>query len=210
MTKDYWNNQHKKVFKINTDEDVYNFADYASKFFPKAGKILEIGIGKGDDAKYLKGLGYDVVGIDFSEEGIKQAQDKHKDIIFLNVDITNGLPFPDNSFDVVYSQMALHYFDEKTTKQIFKEIHRVLTPAGVFATVANTIHDPEKDSQAFEKIEDGFYRNKENEIYKRYFSLEQMKDFTKDLFDTLVLDKEGKVFYKLGLPLIRFIGKKKS
>lgn len=209
MSKDYWDNQHKRVFGTKNDTEPNAFALYAKDFFPKTSKILEIGTGKGDDAKYLKDLGYDVTAIDFSEEGINQARKKYKDISFMNVDIVNSLPFPDNSFDVVYSQMALHYFDEQKTKEIFKEIDRVLAPNGVVAIMTNTIDDPEKDSPLFEKVEEGFYKNTENNITKRYFSLEQMHNFTKDFFNTLVLDNEGKAFYKLDLPLIRFIGKKK-
>lgn len=35
-----------------------------------------------------------------------------------------------NSFDVVYTHLSLHYFDDKTTRKIFKKIFSILKPGG--------------------------------------------------------------------------------
>jgi ribosomal protein L11 methylase PrmA len=44
--------------------------------YPPANPILDLGCGSGDLAIYLANLGHYVVGIDFVESAIKNAQDK--------------------------------------------------------------------------------------------------------------------------------------
>ena len=41
-------------------------------------------------------------------------------------------PYADESFDVVYGNLCLHYYDDETTKQIVVESLRVLKPGGRF------------------------------------------------------------------------------
>ena len=44
-------------------------------------------------------------------------------------DVSEGLPFPNDHFDLVYSQVAFPYFDDKL--RVIEEINRVLTKEGV-------------------------------------------------------------------------------
>ena len=103
--------------------------------------------------------------------------------------------------------MALHYFDAATTKKVFADIYRVLKPEGIFATLVNSVDDSEMKEYNYEKIEDDFYKNPAG-IAKRYFSVETMGEFTKDLFEPLLLDNEGKTYKDEIFTLIRFVGKK--
>ena len=45
------------------------------------------------------------------------------------------LPFPDNSFDVVYSSLVFHHLSNDIKKEAMKEIHRVLKKSGRFLLV---------------------------------------------------------------------------
>ena len=107
--------------------------------------MLEIGTGQGGDAVYFKSLGYEVVATDYSTAALESAKSWVKGVEFLNVDTAAGLPFADQTFDVVYSHLALHYFNSEVTKKIFTDIYRVLKPGGIFAAITNTVTDPEKD-----------------------------------------------------------------
>ncbi|CAG8667560.1 3173_t:CDS:2 [Funneliformis caledonium] len=49
---------------------------------------------------------------------------------FEQVDITEGLPFPDNKFDFINIRFVLCLMQEKNLTFIFKEIMRVLKPGG--------------------------------------------------------------------------------
>lgn len=66
MTKEYWDKKHVGTFDGEWAIKPSIFAEYAIKFFPKEGKVLEIGTGKGVDAGFFHSLGYEVVATDFS------------------------------------------------------------------------------------------------------------------------------------------------
>lgn len=92
--------------------------------------MLSIGCGSGVDARYLKDAGAkNVTGIDISEGLIKIAQAENPDIHFMTMDMEK-LEFPDESFDVLYSSLAIHYL--KDWSIALKEARRVLKPGGVY------------------------------------------------------------------------------
>jgi len=50
-------------------------------------------------------------------------------------DLRRPLPFPDNTFDVVYHSHTLEHFDAEQGLQLMRECHRVLTPRGIIRVV---------------------------------------------------------------------------
>ncbi len=69
------------------------------KILKNCKKILDVGCGSGRHLKFIKNLGKEVVGLDFSEEMIKNAR-KVFDGKLVVADVRN-LPFEDKSFDCV-------------------------------------------------------------------------------------------------------------
>ena len=51
------------------------------------------------------------------------------------VNLLRPLPFPDGSFDVVYSSHVLEHFPQRTTEMILREAWRILKPAGIVRVV---------------------------------------------------------------------------
>lgn len=91
---------------------------------------ISIGCGSGVDAKWLADNGAEkVVGIDISEGLIGIARKKHKGIDFHVMDMEK-LAFEDESFDLAYSSLAIHYLDDWT--QSLRETRRVLKPGGKY------------------------------------------------------------------------------
>lgn len=208
MTRQYWDKIHlEKYSKADWAHQPSIFVKEVTSFFPRSGKVLEIGTGQGADAEYLHSLGYEVVATDYSGAAIDSASSRINGVEFLNLDTAAGLPFEAESFEVVYSHLALHYFDLETTHKIFKDIHRVLKTAGVFATITNTLEDPEVKEFNYQNLEADFYQDPKG-VQKRYFSPESLGKITEGLFTTLLLDNHGAT-YKDQLPnLIRFVGRK--
>ena len=101
----------------------------------KHAKVLDLGCGKGADTIFFHNKGLDATGVDYSKEAIKQFNDTQKryDIFIASLvhDITQGLPFEDESYDFVYSRLGLHYFDDKKTRKIISECRRVLKREGL-------------------------------------------------------------------------------
>src|SRR3989338_2155736 len=121
MSEEYWNKKHFAGWSSGVDLKPSLFVQDAVKYFPAGGRVLDIGTGKGGDANFFKSKGYEVVATDFSEAGLKLARENFPGIEFIQVDTASSLPFSDESFDAVYSHMALHYFDKDTTEKIFAE-----------------------------------------------------------------------------------------
>jgi len=120
------------------------------------------------------------------------------------VDLSRPLPFGPGSFDIVFSHLSLHYFPLVRTRELFEEIFTLLKPGGIFATLANTVDDPE--IKRSEPIEPDYYLTPSG-IPKRFFSIDSMGKFTSG-FETLLLDAHGQTHKDQINTLIRFVGRK--
>jgi ubiquinone/menaquinone biosynthesis C-methylase UbiE len=104
---------------------VAGFADYKGKM------VLEIGCGVGTDLSQFARNGATVTGVDLTPKGIELAKKRFKVMGLrgtLLVADAEDLPFPDNSFDMVYSFGVLHHTPD--TQKAINEAHRVLKPRG--------------------------------------------------------------------------------
>jgi SAM-dependent methyltransferase len=98
-----------------------------------AGKqVLEIGLGEGSDSERLMRRGAHWSGVDLTSESIERVRTRLtlRELPFedLRQGSVLGLPFVDDSFDMVFSHGVLHHVPD--VKQAQNEIHRVLRPGG--------------------------------------------------------------------------------
>jgi ubiquinone/menaquinone biosynthesis C-methylase UbiE len=212
LVKSYWTDAHKKYSENGFVLKPTMFSEEVLPHLPNQGVLLDIGAGQGQDSRFFAKHGFNVTSTDLTPHPLevsKQLAGKENlNVTFIEVNVANNLPFDDSTFDVVYSHLALHYFDRETTKEVFSEINRVLKPSGIFATLLNTVEDPEIERNDFEKIEEDFYKIPAG-IYKRFFSVESLKMFTEKYFEPIIMDAQGKTYKDEIETLIRFVGKKK-
>lgn len=104
---------------------------------PKRGeKMVELGCGTGSFIGNLPDFGLDLTGVDISENSIKYAREKKKNINFFIGDIENLTFFENEFFDIVVFGGVLHHFIDFT--KCVKEAHRILKIGGrVFAYEPN-------------------------------------------------------------------------
>ena len=131
MSQNIWSKIHSNYKEQDWINKPSLFAETAIKYFPKSGKVLDLGAGQGQDTKFFAEQGYQVISTDISDSALELNKAKNpltlKDKITVEkLDLTSDFPFPDESFDVVYAHLSLHYFDHDTTTKIFDEIERVL------------------------------------------------------------------------------------
>lgn len=94
------------------------------------GRALDIGCGSGKSTSTLISLGYDVTGMDFSEEAVsicKERFDGSARIIRGNV---LDIPFADSSFDYVVAVHVLEHIPDDDMPVAAREIGRILRPGG--------------------------------------------------------------------------------
>jgi SAM-dependent methyltransferase len=140
--RDFWNADPCGTRYLNGKEDFEAHAraryrlephicDFAQFRNSRGLKVLEIGVGMGAD--YLEWLkaGALASGIDLSAASIERARQRCVTAGYqpdLRVADAEQLPFPDNSFDVVYSYGVMHH--SPNTPQCVREARRVLKPGG--------------------------------------------------------------------------------
>jgi SAM-dependent methyltransferase len=104
--------------------------------------VLELGCGTGNDAARLAREGYAVTAADVSTEAIERARDRFgSSVTFLLADMASPLPFPDDTFDAVMSNVALHMFSDAVTRAVFAEVGRVVHAGGLFLFHVNALQD---------------------------------------------------------------------
>lgn len=188
------------------------FAGQATEYFPKQGRILEIGGGHGQDGLYFASLGFEVVCTDLeitsATENILHADKAVQErITAKQLDLRNPFQF-EEKFDVVYAHLSLHYFDRKTTERIFDDIYQILKPNGIFAFFTNSVDDPEYGTG--KKIEEHYFEIEG--VAKRYFNIEEATKFSHQ-FKPLLVDNNGETYKDAAKGihhLIRFIGQKQQ
>lgn len=95
-------------------------------------QVLEIGLGQGADSEQLIRRGARWSGLDLTPESIERVRARLTLRQLPHVSLNRGsvleMPFPDNSFDIVFSHGVLHHVPEIDRAQ--REICRVLKPGG--------------------------------------------------------------------------------
>jgi SAM-dependent methyltransferase len=95
-------------------------------------RVLEIGLGQGAESEQLIRRGAKWSGLDLTSESVDRVRARMELRQLPYVDLRQGsalqIPWPDDSFDIVFSHGVLHHIPDIHTAQA--EIHRVLKPGG--------------------------------------------------------------------------------
>ncbi len=95
---------------------------------PSGCKALDLGCGNGTLTQKLSERGYDVLGLDASEDMLALARREHPGLRFLWGDaVTFTL---DQPVDLIFSNAVFHWIDEDKQQDMIANIARHLTPGG--------------------------------------------------------------------------------
>ncbi|MDX6612574.1 MAG: hypothetical protein QOD75_1760 [Blastocatellia bacterium] len=127
--------------------DIYLFDQLLKGRLNPRMRVLDAGCGGGRNLVYFFRSGYEVCGVDQSEQAISQIQSlaaslaPHLSAGNFRVEAVENMSFPDARFDLVISSAVLHFArDEEHWLSMVKEMWRVLQPGGIFfARLASTI-----------------------------------------------------------------------
>jgi ubiquinone/menaquinone biosynthesis C-methylase UbiE len=127
--------QDRRRFFDQIEGERYNWEPYIKTFAQfergKGKRLLEIGVGAGTDFVNWVRNGADATGIDLTEHAVELVRERLAlEGLIAEVRLGDGecLPFPSETFDIVYSYGVLHH--SPNTQQAIEEVHRVLRPGG--------------------------------------------------------------------------------
>lgn len=128
-----------EAFRYESEPYIFSFAQF-TRYHGK--KVLEAGVGAGTDFIQWVRAGADASGIDLTEEAIAHVQ--HRLQVYdlppadLRVADVENLPYPDNTFDLVYSWGVIHHSPD--TPRALAELVRVLKPGGELKVMVYNRH----------------------------------------------------------------------
>lgn len=130
----YWSVEGKAIPEDDpTTEDRRRLLASALRQFlilgNRPGKVLDAGCGNGEFSAFIRGLGFEVVGIDIASGAIRRAQKACPDASFYIGSLEDKIPFRDGLFDAIWCTEVLeHLFD---VHACLSEFNRVLREGGV-------------------------------------------------------------------------------
>lgn len=114
-----------------SDEPIVDFAD--SLRARDTGRILDLACGAGRHVAYMTRRGFEVIGVDVSEIGLKMTRNRLKERAFTAVLVKSTmvrLPFVDSSFDAVTCTRAIYHQRLLGIHETLVEIRKVLRRNG--------------------------------------------------------------------------------
>lgn len=104
---------------------------------------MDLGCGYGVYTNYFRTVNANAIGIDGSKEMLRLAREQYPDCHFQFADLSQPLPFSDNSFDLIFCNQVL--MDIENIDLVFSECQRILKKDGIFyyAIVHPAFYDSE-------------------------------------------------------------------
>ena len=176
--KEVWDNAFKNIDNMFEKDESYA-ARVALRMYEEEDfeSMLELGPGQGRDSFYFKNNHIPLSILDYSQEALKEVEEKAKELDYRGLkayeaDVRDGLPFEDNTFDMVYSHMLYCMaFTDQEIKNLHSEINRISTPGGI--NIFTVRSDFDKHFKKGSKISDGIYEI--NDFIIHFFDEEMIR-----------------------------------
>lgn len=194
---------------IDTDENIESIEVDSYSFKPsisekngiqlvkdKFKNILSVGISTAGSAEiemskiapnsHIIATTIDNEGLEFTEKIVKE-KGLEKQIELKLEDISEKMPYSDETFDFVYARLVLHYLDNSKLEQALKEIKRVLKTNGLFYIVVRSRNEweaklegatyDEKTGITKYPVYETLGTNNVKYLYRRLHTIDSLKEF---------------------------------
>jgi ubiquinone/menaquinone biosynthesis C-methylase UbiE len=158
-------------------------------------RVLDVGVGTGFLSIMLAEIGYSVVGVDLSEEMIKNARKKLESRglkVRLELGDAEDLPFEDESFDAVVNRAVLWTLPDP--KKALSEWKRVLRPGG---TLCFFLHGPHSNRHSHQMTK---------QLTNLVILAREKRNPWKSLYDYVDLPMGGGVDSSIVIDLLKKVG----
>lgn len=100
------------------------------RYVEKESAILDLGCGSGNNAVYLSNLGYNVTGIDASDNMLTIAKNKKSHAKFIQGDVSQ-LNFNNNSFNCIILSYILCHLTNNRVSNCLAQLNHILQDKGI-------------------------------------------------------------------------------
>lgn len=153
------------------------------------GLVLDLGCGTGKMTRLLAQAGYDMIGVDISEEmlGVARAKEADSDILYLNQDMREFELYGTVKAVVSVCDSMNYITEEEDLLTVFQLVNNYLDPGGIFVFDLNTIYKYRSvlgETTICENREEGSF------IWENYYDEEEaVNEYDLTLF---VKEEDGK------------------
>ena len=160
------------------------------KYGVEDGLVLDMGCGTGAMTRYLDAHGYDMTGIDVSEEMLTIAKEKSSpDILYLLQDMREFELYGTMRAAVSICDSMNYILEEDDLLQVFSLVNNYLDPGGIFIFDLNTVYKYQEILGEQTIAED---REECSFIWDNFYDEEEMINE----YDLTLFIKEGELFRK--------------
>lgn len=179
---DLWSDGYGAANHLLDDNDEYPVAGYGKLLnevyhivrSSDAKKILDAGFGTGILTRKLYQDGYEIYGVDASEQMVAAAKETMPKATMVLADYSMGMPlaFVGKQFDMIISTYAMHHLDHYEKVRLLLDMLRILKPGGK-VIIGDLAFTTKNEMKNFRKL------NKENWLYEDMYLVyeEVTKDF---------------------------------
>ena len=146
--------------------------DFVGDIYSKGKRVLDFGSGVGTNS----GLFYpdDYVGVEVDTTRVSESKYTFPNHRFQKISYISSyddrLPFPDESFDIIFISLCLHHIDSYTCKILFQEFRRLLKKDGVIVGVEPIVTSNILSNIFMNLIDAGDFIISRNDYTKMYSS----------------------------------------
>ena len=177
--------------RIDKKDANYCYFNALSQYFPSHGKLLDIGCGVAIPVcSYFKEKGFEIFGIDISEEMIALAKKQIPDGKFEVGDMME-MNYHSDTFDLITSTFAIIHIPQEKQLNLLVKIYSYLKTNGVAYLVLG-----DKNQKEIKREWHGV------EMYWSYYSSEEYKDILLKIGFHIIWEEienlpNGEIFYNL-------------
>ena len=146
--------------------------DFVGDIYSKGKRVLDFGSGVGTNS----GLFYpnDYVGVEVDTSRVSESKYTFPNHRFQEISYISSyddrLPFPDESYDIVFISLCLHHIDSYTCKILFQEFRRLLKGGGMIVGIEPIITSNILSNIFMNLIDAGDFIISRNDYTKMYSS----------------------------------------
>ncbi|BCB04230.1 class I SAM-dependent methyltransferase [Bacillus sp. KH172YL63] len=177
----YWNKKYKENQTLWGCQPKDTLVRYEN-VIPLNGKVLDLGVGEGKNAIYFASKGFDVEGVDVSNEAIARCRENASlagvDLETTVADLTE-YDIPAGSCSLIILSNVLNFFHDEGIAAIITKVKKGLMEGGMIYIHAFDTNDPSFERRSHLKVdaESNTVFNPKTRNYTHYFTKEELEGF---------------------------------